>query len=1044
MIRRALASLVRPRFAGRPRTFAAVITALAAAYVLAGFFLAPALLRRQVIGRTEKLLHLRPTVRAVRVNPLALSVTLRGVEIPGRDGSPLLGFEELHVNFSPSGSLFRWAWSFSTIRLRSPIVHAEFAADRTLNLMQLVPPPAGAPRPPAEAPKPLPRLWVGQLELQEGRVQFRDLSRGPAIETAMLPVHIVLTRFSTRRDANNAYTFAAVSRAGEELQWNGTFNVQPFRSEGRFVLRKVQLATLDNYLREFLAFQPLGGSFDIEARYRLDASIVPAAFEVLGGQLAARDIALADRGSDFPVITVPELALQDVTASTARSELVVGSARSARGTIVTWFEPGGVVNFQKWSQPPVRSAPAADPLAVGPSPVGAAPNSVAIPGAATASRAGSPPRSAAPPGAGGATGAAPRSQPAVWVVRIGETTIQDYTLVAEDRQLPRPAHVELRRIELQVQDYSTAPGSRCRATGTCTLDSTGSVRFSGEMSLVPPRGELELEVQNADLRVLQPYVDTAAKIDLVRGTADAKGTLQFDAESTSGPRARFTGEATSRRLRVTDRILHEDFLRWETLRLTGLRYQAQPDSLQVDEVVATRAYARVVVGPDRRTNIQNLMITPADSATGTAGTTAPRAVAKQPLPARIGLVRIVDSAAQFGDLSMTPKFSTGIEQLQGTVEGLSSEKLTRAAVRLDGKVDTYAPVSIAGEVNLLSETPYTNLSLRFEGIELTTFTPYSGRFAGYTIERGKLNLDLEYEVENRQLKGENKIFLDQLTLGAKTGHPDATSLPIRFAIALLKDRHGNIDLDVPVEGSLDDPQFSLMRIVWKVLKNLIVKAVTSPFKLLGALVGGDDQELGHVEFEPGTDSLTIETRGRLDALHKGLLEKQELRLLVAQAADPTRDGRVLQRAELGRQLAAARSDELRQAGKPAPALDEVALAPADSLRLLSRLYAASYGAAPELPPPPKGRRPAETPEQQAARLAAEASARTEMVTRLLADVPVDTAALQALGLARAQRVRDHLLADGALAPARIFIVQTPAAAAPAGERVRLDFTLEAE
>ena len=1004
------------RLSARSRTNLVLLLALSIVYLLAGFFLAPALLRRTLIGRTERLLHLRPALQTVRVNPLALSVTLRGFQLNGQDGAPLVGFDELYLDFSPFGSLRHRAWSFSRIRLQSPVVHAEIRADRTLNLTQLVPPPApGKPLPSGgtAAEKPLPPVWVGQLALLDGRVPFRDLSHGPAIETAMLPVRLVLTQFSTKREANNAYTFAAVSQAGEKIGWEGNFNLLPFRSEGRFSLGNVQLSTLDNYLRDILAFQAVRGSFDLEANYRLDASTVPVGFELGAGSLTARDVALADRGSQEPLITIPELVLRDVSASAGRREIVVGNARAAHGKIVAWVQPDGKVNLEKWGTTPPTATPAV------PAPV--------------------------------------------WVVRIPDFAVTDYSLVAEDRKLPQPAHLELHQIDLAVQDYSTSPGSRCRAQGTCTIDSSGSVAVEGEMGFKPPVSDLQLHIRNADLRLLQPYVNAAAKLDIARGTADVEGRLQLDMEAKAGPQSRFTGAVTARRLRVTDRVLHQDFLRWETLHLGGVRSEAKPDFLNVDEIVATRAYARVVVGPDRRTNIQNAMLasTAVDS-TGVQGASADAAAAavvvaggdllsaaaapaaKAPIPARIGLVRIVDSAAYFADLSLTPAFATGIEQLNGSVTGLSSEKLTRATVQIDGKVDKYAPVSISGEVNLLSGVPYTDLALRFEGIELTSFTPYSGRFAGYTIERGKLNLDLKYVVENRQLQGENKIFLDQLTLGSKTGSPDATSLPIRFAIALLKDRNGNIDLDVPVEGSLDDPHFSIMRIVWKVLKNLIVKAVTSPFKLIGALVGGEDKELGHVEFVAGTDSLTAETRSRLDALRKGLIEKQELRLEVAQAIDRQRDSAALARAQLGNQLAVARGEELRKAGRPVPAADEIGLGPEDSLRILTQLYTQSYGPPPGAAAPPQGKRPPETPEQQAARLVAEVQQRQEMAARLLADVAVDPTAMQQLGLQRAQNVRDCLLQSGEIAPARVFIVQTPVTPATAGDLVRLDFALGVE
>ena len=191
--------------------------------------------------------------------------------------------------------------------------------------------------------------------------------------------------------------------------------------------------------------------------------------------------------------------------------------------------------------------------------------------------------------------------------------------------------------------------------------------------------------------------------------------------------------------------------------------------------------------------------------------------------------------------------------LNGTIRELSSAQAAHAAIDLTGKVDEFSPVKIGGTINPLNSRGLTDVGVEFENIELTTFTPYSGKFMGYRIDRGKLDLNLHYAIQDRQLKGENKILIRQLTLGEKVDSKDATSLPVKFAIALLKDKNGDIDLDLPVSGSLDDPKFSVWKVVWKILGQLVVKAVTSPFKLFGAIFGGDNEEVAPaIAFPYGT------------------------------------------------------------------------------------------------------------------------------------------------------------------------------------------------
>jgi len=187
----------------------------------------------------------------------------------------------------------------------------------------------------------------------------------------------------------------------------------------------------------------------------------------------------------------------------------------------------------------------------------------------------------------------------------------------------------------------------------------------------------------------------------------------------------------------------------------------------------------------------------------------------------------------FADLSVKPNFATGIQKLEGSITGLSSQPKSRAHIDLHGSVDQFAPVSIVGDVNVLGAALYTDLTMSFHNIELSTFNPYSGKFAGYNISKGKLSTDLHYLVDGRKLDAQHHIVVDQLEFGDKTESKDAVSLPIKLAVALMKDRNGVIDLNLPVNGSLDDPQFKLGPIIWKVFVNILEKAVTAPFALLG-------------------------------------------------------------------------------------------------------------------------------------------------------------------------------------------------------------------
>jgi hypothetical protein len=560
-------------------------------------------------------------------------------------------------------------------------------------------------------------------------------------------------------------------------------------------------------------------------------------------------------------------------------------------------------------------------------------------------------------------------------------------------------------------------------------------------------------MDSVPLQPFQPYVGSFGRI-IVRS-----GTLSMAATSTSRMRgskevSTFRGNVWVENLRLRDPALREDFTRWRRLDIKNIDYRSEPASLSIGQVLAHGMYLRSIVGPDRVTNMTHIFAAdsvapwggvgsldsmrndtsaftfvrrygvPPDSATDSA--TAPPPPADSAVPdsgamrMRIGEIRVVDGTLNFSDFSLAPNFTVGIEQLNGTIKGISSDRPASGDVDFRGQVDRYAPALIRGQVNPLSAQAYTDVTLDFKGIELTTFTPYAGKFAGYKIDRGKLSLELRYRLNDRHLIGENRIVLDQLTLGEKVESPDATSLPVKLGVALLKDSKGVIDLDIPVEGSLDDPSFKIMPVVLKALVHLFVKLVTSPFKLLGAMFGGGGDELSYVAFAAGSDSLAEVEATKLDTLAVALVERPGLKLDVRGAAAVSVDREVLaQRAVMRR----VRRGDTTNLGPPT----------ARDVDRARQLYRAQFNEEPDKLVPETdsaGNRLSKTQRDEAIARAA--------VQRLIEQHEVTGEALRSLGLRRAAAIKDRLLAAN-VPDERVFLlsVDTTASAHDGGVRIQL-------
>jgi hypothetical protein len=407
--------------------------------------------------------------------------------------------------------------------------------------------------------------------------------------------------------------------------------------------------------------------------------------------------------------------------------------------------------------------------------------------------------------------------------------------------------------------------------------------------------------------------------------------------------------------------------------------------------------------------------------------------AEPAMPMAIKKIRLEAGRTDFTDLSITPNFSAGIKSLQGTVLGLSSNPNSRAKVELRGNVNQFSPVSISGEVNVLSAALYTDLTMDFRNMELSIFNPYSGKWAGYDIAKGKLTTEMHYKVVGRQLDAQHRIIIDQLEFGEKTASKDAVSLPVKLAVALLKDRNGVIDLPLPVSGSLDDPKFRLGSIIWKVLVNILEKAVTAPFALLGSLFGSGP-DIQFIDFQPGSKDLTAAQSDKLKSMVKALQERPQIKLEIPIATVPDLDRPALLVATLDSQIADVQAETPKGARKAAaaaapPSFDQ--LDPPAKLEVLARLYARDFGSQPKYPDSVTAIK--QKPDLIAAKIDFLNSALREHTT-------VGEDQLTDLGQQRALAMQRALLTDTAIDPARVFLVVSDKAKEKDGA-VRMELSL---
>lgn len=968
----------------RPRLWA-VLAGLLAAWAGLGFYAVPHFLTGLLKDTVRADYARELSIGEIRFNPFSLALEVDALSLPDADGGPMLAFDRLRVDVELD-SLWHRALSFREIAVDGLVVNAIVRPGGALNLADLQP---DEPQP--AGPEPLPRVMVADLRVSKSRVRFSDLDRPDPFVADIDPVDFQLDDFTTFADGGNRYRFSARVFDSGEISWAGTLQAEPLASVGEFRLGGLPLPRIAAWLGDALPLDIARGSLAVQGRYEYADGSGGTTLELAGTSLKLAGVALRARGNAADYVVLDSLQASGGRLSLAARQLEFAALAIEGGTVSAWLSPEGELNL---------------PGLLG--------EARAAAGRPSSSGAGKLPEQ-------------PAQQPE-WEIRLPAIAASKLDVRLEDRSVQPAAVLQLNPLGLTVSDYTSRPGAVVKLAVDAVVNGKGRLQTAAELNLDTLAAQADIELADFELGVLQPYIARESSMTLLGGGLGFKGRLDY-VPAEPAAKIDFEGDVTVSALHTIDNALEEDFIKWEKLQLEGLRYRSQPESLRIRTVTAQSPYVRLIIAPDGNTNVAAILAGPGATATPASGPTLggqpagavldnPSAPPPEPapFPVQIGTVRIEDGSTNFADFTIKPNFATGIGKLKGTITGLSSDPASRAKVELDGQVDRFSPVTIRGEVNPLAAETWLDMAMTFRNIEMASFTPYSGRFAGYTIRRGKLSADLNYRLNERKLDADHRIVIDQLELGDKVDSPDSIGLPLKLAVALLRDRNGVIDIELPVAGSLDDPSFRVGPIIWKVFVNLLSKAVTAPFALLGNLFGGGE-EVNIIAFPAGKATLDDAAQQKLDAMIKALGERPGLELNVPAVFSREPDTASLVESRLRRSVLRAKKAELAAKKQPADGLDFALLSAdrADYLRQLTTVYRKAYGAGARLPEPP-----APAPGTAAVADTEEARiARVEQAVRERIEITDDD--LYALARRRAEAVQEKLLADTGIDPARVFL-----------------------
>jgi hypothetical protein len=813
-----------------------------------------------------------------------------------------------------------------SIKITEPSVLVRRRADASINLLSLmVPQPTNsAPNTNVVVDSAPWEFTLDEFQLENASVDFEDASVPGPFRTLIKPLSLQVKNLTTRTNSNAEFQFQLTTDAHERIELAGSASLNPKQGSGGLKVGAVSLPRYQPYVSPFFKGVIASGKSDLALQFTAAISADAPEAAITNLIFSVSDLKVQAPDQQENVLDLANFRINEVSASLADHQVLVGGVDLEKAAISARREKDGLINLLALLNTPTNSA----------APEAAAPAS-----------------EPAPPG----------EKAPEWRASLGSVAVIDCSIRFEDRTTPKPGLLEIDGITARLQGIQFPSNAPVQTELTAKLNTSGTITVTGKALPYTPAFEGEVRVENIDLPRFQPWVEATAPVGIPTGAYGMNGKVNYGSEK---PTLRFTGEMSLKNFALQEQAAQKELVRWDDLGITGIGFEMDPNRLDIEQIRFAGLKTTVIIGPDKRMNFMSAMpgsttgtnavpvanASPASNAVPVAATpeiaaqrqptNAPPAAA--PFPVKLNELALENASLYFSDESVQPPAVFEVKKFGGQVKGLSTEPGTTATFEFAGNIDEASPFGMHGQLKPLPQDLDFELAFTNRSLQLTSFTPYMEKFAGHPLSKGRLSLDLSYTVQGGQLVASNSVRIDQLTLGPRNDSPDATKLPVKLAVALLKDRNGLISLDLPLEGRLDDPEFKVGPIILKVIGNVITKAATSPFKLLGSLVGGGE-ELGWIEFAAGEARLLDSETNKLAKLVQALADRPALNLEIEGSVDRSLDREALARQMLLERIRDTRVQELKDIGQVPQDPKALEIEPAHYERLLRAALVKEFG-----------------------------------------------------------------------------------------------------
>lgn len=870
-----------------PRNLLIGFLVLLILYTLAGFLLLPWWLEREIPEQLDQRMGWQAELTGISANPYTLSVEALGLSATDSDGKPVVAFDRLLVNMN-FFQLVRGFAGFELIQLDDPFIRLDLLENYAINFArdwQSANPPADEPTA-SEENAGLPRLYFGKVVLNGGELLFRDFTGSEMAEFRITPLDLTLSDLATwRREGRNSDYFLNAALGNQTLEWQGDLSVSPLYSNGSLKISSVGHEILAHFLGSYLPYDLQGGSLTLSSDYELQAgeffSLVTS-----NGQLTLKDLAVAlNQESEQVRLSNGTLSVDSIGFDLNAREIDVGQVAMENLDLAIARSESGRID---WLAPLSRGR-----------------------------EEGRSQNGGAEYGSG---------QPFRW--SVAGVNLSGGRVLWQDNQPEPAAEIALEQLSLTTGRISHQLAEPVSYDIQGTLASGGQLSLTGQVTPSPFTLEAAISGSGVELAAFEPYLREVANLAIVDGALGVDGNLDLDGQQDpltgtfSG-----TAEVAGLNLRLPDR--GDEIVSWQTLRLAPIEYNVHPARLEIGTGTLAQPMVNIVRNNQGVHNLQQIIRSSGSENQGEAVSgQQPDGDSEPEFIFRIDQLILEGGELAYTDRTLEPAFTTSVDRLNGSVTGLSNIAPQEGKVSIRGRVGGVGDLDFEGTIGTLGTEDVSNLQLIMQNLSLPELSPYFARYLGYRVDSGKLNLDLDYAISGTRIDASNEVLMDQLELGTAVSSDQAVDAPVKLGLALLRNRNGIIEVNLPISGDLSNPEFSFGQVVMQAFVNLLAKAAVSPFSMLGSiadLAGFNGEELGKVSFVPGSLRLAEGEAEKLAALADALRERPDLLLNIRGSVSPETDGLALLRDKLtaGGEL----SEEAWQQARKAYLAGERSLAP---------------------------------------------------------------------------------------------------------------------